>query len=150
MTLVDDEDEAAVLAAGPWHLTTGGYAAHTVSAPRTDAGRPSPRIVRLHRLLLCLADDDPRQVDHINRDRLDNRRANLRIVDKVANRQNRSSVRGSSSRHRGVTWDKDRKRWMAQVEMDGRSIKLGRFTDEDAAGEAAAAWRRQHMAGATD
>jgi hypothetical protein len=43
-----------------------------------------------------------------------------------------------SSRHRGVRWDEGRKKWAARIYLDGRRVRLGSFTDEDAAGAAVA------------
>lgn len=98
----------------------------------------------LHRAVLGLGPEDPRRVDHINGNPLDNRRVNLRIVTTAQNAQNQGS-RGGSSRHRGVTWDRSRQKWMASAMLDGRRRTIGRFDSEDEAGAAASAWRAEHM-----
>jgi hypothetical protein len=103
----------------------------------------------LHRAILGLDPSDRRRVDHVNGDTLDNRRANLRVATTAQNAQNQGS-RGGSSRYRGVTWDKSRQMWLAHAQLDGRKVTIGRFASEDDAGEAAAAWRREHMAYAGD
>jgi hypothetical protein len=102
------------------------------------------QLVYLHRAVLGLAPGDPRRVDHINRNPLDNRRANLRTATTAQNAQNQDS-RGGSSRYRGVTWDKSRQKWMATAMLDGRRTTIGRFDDEDEAGCAAAEWRAKNM-----
>lgn len=83
-------------------------------------------------------------LDHINRCRLDNRRANLRVVTNAQNAQNQGS-RGGSSSFRGVTWDKSRGKWMATGMLDGKRRTLGRFDSEDEAGRVAAEWRAAYM-----
>lgn len=98
----------------------------------------------LHRLILGLDADDARRVDHINGNPLDNRKANLRLATTAQNAQNQGS-RGGPSRHRGVTWDKSRQKWMASHTLNGRRTTIGRFHSEEEAGKAAAEWRRQHM-----
>lgn len=104
----------------------------------------------LHRALLGLEPGDERQGDHIDRNHLNNRRSNLRILPKGANAQNVSSHAGSSSKYRGVSWSKSKKRWRASIHVNGKVISLGDFKDEDAAGEAARAARRKWMPYAVD
>jgi hypothetical protein len=89
----------------------------------------------MHRELLGLEPGDPLQCDHINRDRLDNRRANLRIVTSAANNTNLGS-RGGTSKYRGVHWNKDRHAWHAQARLNGHARYLGLFPLEDDAARA--------------
>lgn len=88
---------------------------------------------------------DPRQPDHINGDRLDNRRSNLRLLTHAEQAQNRAAVAGRSSRFRGVWWDQQRRLWVAQVKMQGKTRIVGRFTDELEAATAASQVRETHM-----
>lgn len=67
-------------------------------------------------------------VDHINRNRLDNRKENLRIATRKENARNR--------RYKGYNWMKREKKWRAQIKVDGVKIHLGYFTDESEAGKA--------------
>lgn len=74
-------------------------------------------------------------VDHINRDRLDNRRSNLRICTETQNKSNIPMRASNRSGYRGVYWRRD-KGWYAQVNagMDKYAISKGPFaTAEDAA-----------------
>src|SRR4051812_35355099 len=81
--VVDDVDYDEV-AAHRWHLSASGYAVRNV---RTAEGRF--RTVAMARWLCRLDAGDGRHVDHRNRDRLDNRRCNLRVVTPAHNRANR-------------------------------------------------------------
>lgn len=121
-----------------WCRYGKGYAARNVW------DKAAHHMVRLHREILGLAQGDPRQGDHINGDRLDCRRANLRIVGSAGNGQNVPSQKGTS-RYRGVTWDKERGKWLAQVKKDRRNNFLGRFDSEEIAAEVASAFRLAHM-----
>ncbi len=137
--LVDPDD--AQLSQHRWYLTEQGYAAR-----RTAAASGSKRhIVLLHRELLGLTPGDGLQGDHINRDRLDYRRANLRAVPVVGNAQNRGSLPGSRSQYRGVYWNAQSGKWMAKAVMNKRQIYIGLFADEHEAGEAARLWRVANM-----
>lgn len=138
-TFVDPED-AAFARTHIWRMNTHGYAQRYTS----EDGRR--RYHLLHREILGLAFGDPREGDHIDRDRLNNRRANLRSVPAEGNRQNRPSYAGSSSRFRGVSWDKDRGKWRARIRGAGRrDLHLGLFDSEEQAGEAARQARQQFM-----
>ncbi len=75
-------------------------------------------------------------VDHINRDRLDNRRSNLRVCTRGQNLQNVAS-RGGSSLHRGVSWSKVAGKWRADVKLEGKQHYLGLFECEEDAAAAA-------------
>lgn len=134
-TVVDDTDEA-VASAHNWHLLPIGYA---VTMVPSEGGKQ--RSLYLHRLLLGLDFGDKRQADHINRDRLDNRRSNLRVVTHAENSQNRGSKPGSLSSYRGVTFDLRYGLWRAYV--CGKT--LGRFPTEIEAARVAARFRAEHM-----
>jgi hypothetical protein len=121
VALVDDEDYEW-LSHFRWSYMTKGYAART----KTRNGTHS--VLYMHRVIM-LPDPD-QQIDHINRDTLDNRRRNLRVC---TNRQNIAAgifPPGQYSRHRGVTWDKSRRMWSAQVKHRPQQLALGRFDNE--------------------
>lgn len=138
VTIIDATDTAAVKA-HTWRLAHSGYAV------RWRDGQT----VYLHRELLGLVRGDGLEGDHINRDKLDNRRANLRVATRRENSQNLPSQAGTS-RHRGVAYDRIGRRWTAQVKLDGRKHSLGSFATEDAAARAAANFRAAHMPFSTD
>ena len=69
------------------------------------------------------------QVDHINGDRLDNRRENLRIVTNWQNQMNRGMTINNSSGYKGVRLRRSGK-WEAQIRVNKKAIFLGRFYDK--------------------
>jgi hypothetical protein len=115
------------------------------------SGRPRRRAAggegypRMHREVMELEPGDPRHVDHINHDLLDNRRCNLRLCTPALNHQNRLPLEGKTSRFRGVSWDRERGKWKAQATLYYRNTVIGRFETEQEAADAAAAWREVHM-----
>jgi hypothetical protein len=87
-----------------WHLGADGYARALVDG----------RNVHLHRYLINNTDKD-KQIDHINRNRLDNRRVNLRLVTPKQNAWNRSMNKNNTSGYTGVHFDNTKKKWVAQL-----------------------------------
>jgi hypothetical protein len=130
-----------------WHVGSGGYPAYSLS--RSHEGK-NPMEIKLHRFLMGLAPGNLMQVDHINRDRLDNRRSNLRLVTADVQAQNQGSSRGSTSKYRGVHWSVRAQKWRATVRQGSRLISLGSYTDEDEAGRVAHEARLRLMPHAVD
>lgn len=62
------------------------------------------------------------QIDHKNRNKIDNRLFNLRDVTAAKNRQNRKLRPGQ-----GVCWDAGKQRWYARIQIEGRTLNLGRY-----------------------
>lgn len=131
---VSDEDLEAVLA-HKWYLKDG---------------YPSTRLTRskhttLHSFLMGPAPAGM-VVDHVNRDRLDNRRENLRFVTRSQNCLNFTKRKAqATSKHRGVCWDKGKEKWRAQLMVDGKRVFCGMFDDEDEAGRAVELKRAEYL-----
>ncbi len=75
-------------------------------------------------------------VDHQDGDKRNNDAANLRWATVPQNQFNRRSSRGSSSRHKGVSFVRRIHRWRATIMANGTRHFLGHFDDEDDAGRA--------------
>lgn len=135
-TLIDADDFEA-LADSTWKLLPNGYVFRSVPVDGVW------RTEQLHRVILGLQRGDGKVSDHINRDRLDNRRANLRVVTPAQNAQNLSASAASASKYRGVY--RSRERWEACVKLRGKRHNLGSFPTELDAGAAAAQWRAANM-----
>lgn len=79
----------------------------------------------------------PKVIDHINRQRSDNRIENLRdALCGSNNLANQSRQSGTTSIHKGVCWDASRQKWSAYIKKDGVTYSLGRYTCEHQAGKA--------------
>lgn len=123
-----------------WCLNSVGYAVR----------REGKDIVLLHRALLGLVKGDGMEGDHIDRDKLNCRRSNLRAITKHGNRQNVPARKGASSKYRGVSWDKAAGKWVAGIGINGKRKYLGYFTDEHEAAEVARAARARYLPFALD
>ena len=87
----------------------------------------------LHRLLM----NPPvgLEVDHINRNGLDNRRSNLRIATRSQNNANRKS-KNVTSNYQGVCWSRRDKKWRANIQINRKKQSLGYFDSEIEAAKA--------------
>jgi hypothetical protein len=130
-----------------WRAYKGGergktyYAATTI--PRADGTRYT---LRMHSLLL----PEAREVDHKlssgqSCDGLDNRRCNLRAATRSQNNANKSKRRNASSRFLGVTWNKSKGKFQAQIRVARNGIHLGTFDNEFEAARAFDAASRKHF-----
>lgn len=70
------------------------------------------------------------ELDHIDRDRSNNKWSNLREVSSSQNKANRPSKAGSSSKYLGVNYDTGRKKWLARIKKHKKATNLGRFDCE--------------------
>lgn len=136
-TIVDREDEW-LARQSPWYRNDQGYAVSTRAANGWSG-------TKLHRHIFGLAKGDRRMVDHINGDRLDNRRANLRIANGSESRQNSSRQRDGSSRFKGVTKASGPNPWRAMIRARGKNRHLGSFPTEVAAARAYDAAALEHF-----
>lgn len=71
--------------------------------------------------------DNRLQIDHINGVRDDNRICNLRVVTAKENGKNQKRPTTNTSGVIGVSWSKHRKKWLAQIKIEGKAINLGGF-----------------------
>ena len=88
----------------------------------------------LHRVIL----NAPKgmMVDHVNGDKLDNRRENLRLCTSKQNAYNKGLTTSNRSGFKGIHWDAERNRWRARICIDGKEKKLGRFLTAELAHKA--------------
>lgn len=104
-----------------WRVNKDGYLAHYDHVKSIE--------VLLHRWLLNI--HDPHAiVDHINRDRLDCRRCNLRVVSAMQNSANHSPFQTNKTGYTGVYYSKCSGRYEVKVGYDHRRILLGSTKDD--------------------
>jgi hypothetical protein len=123
--IVDDED-FEYLSQWKWHISTNGYAMRKehIHIAKNKYGH---KIFRMHRVINNTPDD--LFTDHINRDKLDNRRVNLRTVNKSQNGLNVGVGSANTSGYKGVYWDKFNNKWRAEIKVLGKKKCLGRYAD---------------------
>lgn len=83
------------------------------------------RDIRMHRLIMNCPKD--KQVDHINGNGLDNRRSNLRICSVAENQRNSKVHKDNKSGYKGVSWNKEKKKWHVCIRIGKENKSLGYF-----------------------
>lgn len=100
------------------------------------AGRVFGRTFRAHRVAFAIYHGfwPEGEVDHINRNRSDNRIDNLRSIDKLGNMRNQSKSKNNTSGKTGVYWHNRIGKWQVSVCVNGKNKHIGYFIDlEEAA-----------------
>lgn len=90
----------------------------------------------LHRVIMDLKESRYTNnliVDHINHDKSDNRKQNLRIVTSCQNNTNRKRLSSNTSGCPGVCKRNDSGKWRASINVNKKKINLGTFSDFDEA-----------------
>lgn len=116
--VIIDEDMYYDIIKNIWHITKRGYV----------YGRVNDKQIQLHRYVMNYSGDN--YIDHINGNKLDNRRINLRIVTPQQNAMNKSSTKNSTSKYIGVSFHKRDKNWSTSIRVNNQCIYLGSFDNE--------------------
>lgn len=125
--LVDNDDIERIFKHS-WCMHTHGYA----------QCRSNKKILLMHRFIMGAK---PGQViDHINGNKLDNRKKNLRFCTMSQNFANRPITISNSTGYKGVDWREERKKFRARIRINYKNIFLGYF---DTAEEAAKRYNRE-------
>jgi hypothetical protein len=113
VAIVDAEDYD-LLMQWKWHLS-GRYA---VRMAERNKGKQSH--IMMHRFIMGIGKEDPRVIDHMNREALDNRKTNLRICNHAENMRNIALKSCNSSGYRGVSWKKGIRKWQSAIRVDNK------------------------------
>ncbi|KKK47775.1 hypothetical protein LCGC14_3151770 [marine sediment metagenome] len=65
------------------------------------------------------------ETDHINGNKLDNRKCNLRSVTRTQNEWNKKPRFGGSSKYKGVDWHPKTVQWRIRIRVNGKRVNLG-------------------------
>lgn len=116
---VDDEDFKR-LNRWKWHLKSSGYACRTITHNNKK------KALLMHRDIMGA--ETGQELDHINRERLDNRKENLRFCTHAENMRNRGKS-GQYGCTGSVLWRERNQKWLARISQ----FYVGYFVTEDAA-----------------
>lgn len=120
-----DIEDAELVSRYTWSATRHNLTHYASAANR---GTDYSRRVYMHRLILQVSGG--LQVDHADRNGLNNRRCNLRAATRSQNCSNREKT-GVTSRFKGVYWNKKDRRWVAQIGSNSDVKFLGGYLSEE-------------------
>lgn len=117
--LVDDDDYIKYFQFR-WSINPDGYVVDSYNT-------------KLHILILnnLQQKDNNKVIDHVNGNKLDCRKINLRFVSRSFNSRNKDMKNRKSSIYRGVVWSKWANKWMTGITIDGKRHHLGYFGNEE-------------------
>ncbi len=130
--LIDDQDYEE-LSKFKWHYVPRGKGGYAARGGIRINGKQMTYL--MHRQIM----DTPKgmETDHINGNKSDNRRQNLRICTGHENiMAYRSKCKNSTSKYRGVSWYKSRRKWYSAIKFNNKGIFIGYFRIERDAAKA--------------
>jgi HNH endonuclease len=115
-----------------WRVSRPGTASGTVAGTLSHGYLQVQidwKFLKLHRVIWLMQTGNwpVHHIDHINRNRSDNRWCNLREATPLQNSRNRSLSRRNKSGHVGVCWDRRLEKWEANIGVGSRTLKIGCF-----------------------
>jgi hypothetical protein len=128
-TFIFDADDFITVKKYTWGISTGGY---------VTANLKNGDLITLHSLIM--GEVRGLWIDHISRNKLDNRRRNLRYVTPQQNSYNCGISKNNSTGYKGVYFDKARGKYQAEITCSRQKYHLGRF---NSAVEAAKAYNQK-------
>ena len=136
--LVDDSD-FEYLSQWKWHLSKR-RSKHYAARNRSKRELEGPHLILMHREV-CAGP----MVDHRDGNGLNNQRDNLRTCTNSQNLHNRGAQTNNTSGVKGVCWDKANNKWLGQLRVAGKNIKIGRFDTIEEAESAYIAASKKHV-----
>lgn len=122
--IVDDEDYQELMK-HKWYANKEGKTYYAVRNVRIDDAHQTA--ILMHRQIMNA--QAGQQIDHRNHRGYDNRRANIRLCTHSQNCFNMQPRSGSSC-YKGVSWNKQMRKWTAQIKCNKKNSYLGYFDDE--------------------
>lgn len=142
-----------------YDATTGKLSWRDNYGPRARKGNPAGSVdssgylqvklngkcILVHRIIwYILHKEFPEQIDHKDRNRLNNREDNLRAANNTINQQNASKRKDNTSGQTGVTFR--RGKWIVRIQANKVRVEVGRFSSyETAVAAYLAAKENQHI-----
>lgn len=121
-----DDDTFEALSKHKWRISGSGYPMTTAYKFRADGTRYRTTI-SMHQMIMVV--QHGLEVDHIDKNKLNNRRENLRTCTRSQNLCNGKLQKNNTSGHKGVRWHKASKKWIVTVKKNGVVHYFGVYAD---------------------
>jgi hypothetical protein len=118
-----DQEDIRFLGQWKWQFLSNGYAVRTTSI------NGKRKAILMHRVI----NNTPEGMitDHINGNKIDNRKKNLRTCTYSKNLMNQRLSSRNTHGLKGITLIKKTKRWKAQIKLNGKNLNLGHFVNKE-------------------
>jgi hypothetical protein len=126
VALVDAEDYEE-LSKYSWCASLCGSMYYAVRRNEND------KVVSMHREIWGDEIPDDKEIDHADRDGLNNQRYNLRLATKSQQQANTLPYPNCSSKFKGVVWFKPKEKWRSRIRYKGKDMHLGYFSTQQEA-----------------
>jgi hypothetical protein len=122
-TVLIDGARVDIVSQYQWSIGNHGYVTHGMGKNQ----------ILLHRFIVGAKGTEI--VDHINHNKFDNRRSNLRVCTNQQNTMNRGKQSNGNNEYKGICFTSHGK-WQAQIVYNGESIYLGLYDNAISAAKA--------------
>lgn len=138
--IVDEADVVFLTSVACWRVKPKNHTRYAIARARNTGKNNST--LYMHRVILNIGSEF--NVDHINGNGLDNRRANLRQCTPIENSWNSRTPANNTSGVKGVYFNKLNGKYRARLKLKNKNISVGNFITIEEAAEALAAARIKH------
>lgn len=124
-TIIFDDEDYNLINQYHWFIDSWGYC----------VANKNYKTIYMHRLILehNNVDITDKEIDHINRNKLDNRKENLKTCSRYENSINRDIFKNNKSGYKGICWSKKYNKWRVYITVNKKQIHLGYFNDKEKA-----------------
>jgi hypothetical protein len=128
IALIDDEDKEKIIPYR-WHANK-----NSIDKTWYAVGYCNGKHVRMHIIIMEKLNPNSMDIDHKDRNGLNNIKSNLRLATKSQSIINQGIKNTNMSGYKGVSWDKKAQKYRAGITFKGMTSNLGNFDNpEDAA-----------------
>ena len=125
--IIVDKEDLPLVVRKPWSISF-------ISGKPYAFTHINQKTITLHKVLI--QDSTGKEVDHIDRNPLNNVRSNLRLCSRTQNQQNRGVFKNNKCGYKGVYFDSRKQRWRARITVNKRRISLGSYESKEEAAKA--------------
>jgi len=122
-----DKDDFEKIKDYRWYSSGGNNKKYVMTS---SFGNPRKKI-QLHRVIMNVENDNSVEIDHIDRNPLNNKKSNLRICKHSENSRNTSIPKNNKSGFTGVFFTNSLKKWTAKIEYNKKQIVLGNYNNKE-------------------
>lgn len=129
MVAIVDDDDWLYLSKHKWCYAHGGYASRGVCSQLANGRKDRKRIKAIYMHRVIMNPPDGLQIDHINGNKIDNRKVNLRFATMAENMRNRKIQSNNTTGFAGVAFDKRyRKKYFGRIRTNGVTTRTRMFS----------------------